>query len=552
MPLFCFSSCVDFNIELWSWKNTIGSAAAFLIPLSIYQILTLSLNCNKNAPETVNPDKYMGMNYTRLCFFLLLSLAGSVYAQKPLAPPMYFVTVDPETGNDCITWYSSPSAGVDFYRVAIRVVTMPGEPDSYIPIGMIPVPDTTWCNTSLESGNHSVGYAVWAMDGIQQSLFNQTDSTMFLQAVSDSCNGSITLNWNDYNSWRGKTSNYNVYRRLGIGVYLLIASADTNYFVINSVPNNQTYELFVEAVHTDGIRRSTSNLVTVNTHTSQLPDYINADYATISADNTIDLSFTIGGTPATTRYKILRSGNPSGPFNVIDTLNTPNQHITYTDDTPFRSGVYFYKLEVISNCGTTSGQSNMANNILLSGSLSGTSISISWNEYADWEGGVDNYRIIRSSGHNNPVVDTLNAGTLTSYTDDISSLVDYSNPVSSFICYRTEAVERVNVYGIRGRSLSNQVCFSVTPDIRMPNAIIPNDNEPVNRVLEPVFSFAPESYELFIYNRLGTRIWEGKGPWDGKASGRYVPEGVYLYLLRVFNYSTDIRELSGKVTVVYR
>jgi hypothetical protein len=86
----------------------------------------------------------------------------------------------------------------------------------------------------------------------------------------------------------------------------------------------------------------------------------------------------------------------------------------------------------------------------------------------------------------------------------------------------------------------------------MPDAFIPNDGEPVNRVFEPVFSFTPEHYEMYIYNRLGTKLWEGTGPWDGVVAGKPVPEGVYLYLLRIYNYSSEVKEINGKVVVVYR
>jgi hypothetical protein len=149
-------------------------------------------------------------------------------------------------------------------------------------------------------------------------------------------------------------------------------------------------------------------------------------------------------------------------------------------------------------------------------------------------------------------VDTLDANTSTTYADDVAALIDYSNPSSSMICYQIDALEGSNNLGIRFRSNSNKVCFTVTPDIRMPDAFIPNDGDQVNRVFEPVFSFTPEHYELLIFNRLGTKIWEGNGPWDGKVSGKPVSEGVYLYLLRVYNYSSDVKELNGKVVVMYR
>ncbi len=497
----------------------------------------------------------------KMPFLVVMLLAQAIFAvamvaQDLQAPPMYYVTIDIETGNDCIAWISSPSPEIDYYVIANRVVTMPGEPDSYLPIGMVLVPDTTWCNTNTESGSHSVGYAVWGVDDrVGQQVtgpFNQTDSTICLSTVLDSCNGIITLAWNDYNSWRGSTTEYNLYRRLGPGIYQLIATVNTNSYNLNNVQLNQTYELFVEAVHTDGIRRSTSNLVSVFTDLTQSPGFINADYATISAENTIDLSFTIGGTTDFSRYNLLRSTSEAGPFTTITTFTTQDSHITYTDDVPFRSGIFYYQLELLNNCNTASGQSNLASNIILNGTLSGSNISLQWNDYREWTGGVDNYRIIRSIGRTNTRTDTLDAGIQNSFSDEVASLIDYVNPSSSFICYQAEAEEGSNIYGIRGRSLSNRVCFSVRPDIRMPNAFIPNDTEPVNQVFEPVFSFLPEHYELNIYNRLGTKVWEGTGPWDGKSAGKYVPDGVYVYLLRVYNYSTDILELTGKVTVVYR
>jgi hypothetical protein len=497
------------------------------------------------------------LSYISGLLLLQLVFVIGVRGQEDLkAPPMYLVTIDPETGNDCITWYASPSPEIDFYIIANRVVTMPGEPDSYLPIGMVLVPDTIWCNTNTESASHPVGYAVWGVEdrGGQQVTgpFDRTDSTMFLQSVLDSCNGIITLNWNDYNSWRGSTLNYNIYRRLGPGIYELISSVDTNSFILNNVDLNQTYELFVEAVNIDGIRRSTSNRVIVYTDLSQQPDFINANYATINAGNTIDLSFTVGGSTDFTRFNLLRSSSENGPFELLAGITTQDSVITYTDDVPFTSGIYYYRLEVLNNCSIVSGQSNLACNIILNGTQSGSNISLGWNDYINWSGGVENYRVIRTIGRNNQQTDTLSAGTMTSFSDDVNGLVDYVNPSSSFICYQIDALEQLNVHGIRGRSISNRVCFSVMPDIRMPNAFIPNDTEPLNQVFEPVFSFLPEHYELIIYNRLGTKIWEGAGAWDGKVAGKYVPEGVYIYLLRVYNYSTDILELNGKVTIVFR
>ena len=499
--------------------------------------------------------------YTKFFFTGLLLAAGSCLFAQLLAPPMYYVTVDPETGNDIIYWIQSPSNEIDYYVIGVRVLTTPGDPDSYLPVGQINAPDSVFIYTNPESATHSVGYTVWGVDDLGGGVkitgpFEHTDSTIFLQSVFDSCQATITLTWNDYNSWRGTTSRFDIKRRLGFNNYQTIASVGysgmTNTYVISDIQVNQQYDLFVEAAHQDGIRFSASNKVSVFTRMAEQPDYINADYATINASSTIDLSFTVDPASGLSRFNLLRGTAFNGPFDKITEINSNANTITYTDNVQFRSAIYYYRLEAVNNCGVGAAQSNRANNIILNGNLNDVLVTLSWNEYVDWAGGVDHYTVIRTRGQDNAIVTLLDAGSATNLTDNILSLENYQDPLSSLVCYQTEATERMNVYNIQGRSLSNRVCFSITPDIRMPSAFIPNDSDPLNQVFEPVFSFLPEHYEITIYNRLGTMIWQGTQPWDGRVNGSYVPEGVYVYHLRVYNYSTETTELNGHVTVVYR
>jgi hypothetical protein len=496
-----------------------------------------------------------------LLFLLFIWIAGvTVSAQTvPDTPHLCYVTVDPETGYDKIVWHTSSPLITDYYKVLLvnnlttPLTTYEIEPPVY-------VPDTVYINYNSDSHNNSVGYSVVAYNDLgggpttwYLSLWDPPDSTIFLESEFDSCQAEINLAWNDYNNWRGSIAAYNIYRRRGPGIYELLNTVNegTNTIVLTNLDVNQPYELFVEAVHVDG-RKSTSNRVDVFTGLTVQPGFINADYATISSGNFVDLSFTLDPASTLTHYNLMRSTSMTGVYTLIASFNTPDNHIMYTDETSFTSSVYYYRLDVLNNCGQVADQSNLANNIILNGSITNMNALLQWNEYKDWVGNVDHYTIIRTRGHTDPVVDNIFVGLVTNYTDDIGSLVNYEDPESSYVCYEVLATENPNTYGIQGKSLSNRVCFSVNPDIRMPNAIIPNDNEPLNKVFEPVFSFLPEHYDIIIYNRLGTKIWEGSTAWDGRENGKYVPEGVYLYYLRVYNYSTDIIELNGSVTVVYR
>lgn len=486
----------------------------------------------------------------------LLLQAFLLLHSQPNKPTLYLVSVDPETGCDVITWLPSATPpAFDEYWIGMVELPNPNEPPVLVNIGIVSNSETQYINCNTFSNVKQVGYSVWAhTNPLINGEFDPPDSTILLTTDFDSCQATITLSWTGYNKWRNSTDEYNIYRRTAPGVYNLLATVPgtENTYVISTVTPNQTYELFVEAVNSDRVRRSNSNRVDVQTTMSNQPNNVNADFATISPANTIDISFTVLGTPVFAHYNLVRSNSPDGPYTLVQSFDTDDSHIYYTDDIPFTSGVYYYRLEGINNCNQASSLSNRANNILLSGTLSGSQVTLGWNAYYDWSGGVENYRIIRISGRENPVADTLPLGITTIYNEDLSTLANYADPISSLVCYQVAATENTNVYGIQGESYSNRLCFSVYPDIRMPNAIIPNDGDETNRALEPVFSFLPEQYDLIIYNRLGTKIWEGSSPWDGQVNGQFVPEGVYIYYLRIYNYSTEYIELNGKVTVVYR
>lgn len=497
-----------------------------------------------------------GLKYT---VFLLMGFlfARDIMAQRPEPPVLHSVTIDPETGNTIITWLPSPTpAFVDYYYVeqqdeisgTIRVISPALNPSS-----------TSYAITSDEPHMGSVAYTVVAVHDLglgnqnPRSGWDTPDSTIFLNSVFDSCQAHISMDWNDYNTWRGSIDEYRIYRRLEAGIYDLQNTfpEGTNSFDLGDLQANQTYQIFIEALHEDG-RTSRSNMVTIDARMMTVPAYINADFATIEDGNGIELSFTVGGTTGLSFYRLLRSNSFEGPYSPIDSLSSADSHITYTDEVDYNNGVYYYRLQVVNNCGIGSTISNSAVNILLNGSLTQFEVELEWNEYRNWLGNVDGYSIIRTIGRQNPETDTIGSTSSLLFSDDISNLVDYIDPAEGLVCYTIMANENTNQYGITGRSRSNQACFAITPGLKIPNAFIPNDTEPENQVFEPVFTFLPEHYEIIIYNRLGSKIWEGKGSWDGRVNGRYTPEGVYVYYIRVYNHAGEIKEYNGMVTVIYR
>ncbi len=469
------------------------------------------------------------------------------------------VTVDPETGNDIIYWQKSPSPQVDYYVIAVAVKPNPLEPYALMQIGTAPASDTFFINTNSDSDEKSIGYTVWAVDQISPdtifiSLYDEPDSTIFIRARFDSCQSSITLNWNDYNTWRGNLREYNIYQRLGAGVYLLLATLNesTDNYILTHVNENQDYNLFVEAVNNDNIRRSRSNMINIFTGMSAVPDYINAEYATFGENDRISLSFKVDPNSQLQQYKILRGTLPEGPFDTIASIKTTDKHILFSDDVSFTSGIYFYKLIAVNNCGRPVASSNTACNILLKGLSENQTVMLNWNEYFYWNSGIDHYTVYRKTGINENGFDSIDVGKNLTFTDNFTGHINYLSPLSSRVCYHIAAYQLPDTSGNQNISLSNTVCLDLNTDVRIPNAFVPNSNDGINNTFGPFFAFEPQRYELIIYNRAGLKIWEGSEPWNGKVNGRFVAEGIYLYFLKIYYYSGSTKEYNGQITVIYQ
>ncbi len=254
-------------------RNNAGVWLKILVPLTFYRLLRLSLNCNNYCSNSLIQINRRVMKYT--CILLLLFHFFSeenVKSQEYLPPPkLFMVTVDIESQLDSIIWYGIALQPNDYYIVAESYRPMIQGPPT-LPVSAA-IKETFYVNNNDNSVNlgHSVGYTVWGVhplgDGsIQVGKFNHPDSTIFLQKpIFDSCSATISLSWNDYNNWRGSTSGFTVFRRTAPYVYIPIDNVTpdpniTQYkYVLPNILPNQTYDLYIEAANTDGIRRSNSN-----------------------------------------------------------------------------------------------------------------------------------------------------------------------------------------------------------------------------------------------------------------------------------------------------
>ncbi len=103
---------------------------------------------------------------------------------------------------------------------------------------------------------------------------------------------------------------------------------------------------------------------------------------------------------------------------------------------------------------------------------------------------------------------------------------------------------------------SDSYTVTITPSGCETALFIPNTFTPNEDGINDLFKFTTqciETYELRIYNRWGTMLYEGsKGSpfWDGNnGHGSYVVDGVYIYTIRYININNQTKEKNGTITI---
>ena len=215
----------------------------------------------------------------------------------------------------------------------------------------------------------------------------------------------------------------------------------------------------------------------------------------------------------------------------------------FVDDTrPSDSTIYLYKTETNNSCSAPV-YSNEHNNILLSAieNESDSATVLNWNEYINWDEGVETYEIWRKTDDQNYV--------LLGKSEDPEEVYAYDYDGFDF-CYRVKAVEKD---GNEARSWSNETCVDFVPTIKTYNFFSPNDDAFNQCLIFDRISLYPNSV-LTIYNRYGAVIKEFKNyqnDWDGKISGKLVPAGTYFYALKLNDPRNEQSFIKGYFSIMY-
>jgi gliding motility-associated-like protein len=279
------------------------------------------------------------------------------------------------------------------------------------------------------------------------------------------------------------------------------------------------------------------------------PEWINADYATVSSNNEIELSFTIDPLTEIKTFGIERKSETESDFNRIAVKEFSGEKILYSDKEADPLIKHQYRLSAINNCGIPVVTSNISGNIVLKLSSFNDNLLLEWNSYPGWRGSTDYFRLFINTG-NGFTIKTEMQPADTVYEINYSEIM-YDISQGS-VCFYVSAHEKTNIYGITGESSSNAVCSDIIERITVPTAFTP-DNDLVNDYFKPFLSFTPDSYRLIISDRNNNIMFESNdhlAVWDGTRGGSPLPQGVYIWFLRATSPSGKAFSKSGTVTII--
>ncbi|MQY79638.1 MAG: hypothetical protein GH151_10675, partial [Bacteroidetes bacterium] len=321
---------------------------------------------------------------------------------RPESPTLERVSVDPFSGHTLLQWTLSSSPDVEAYIIYIfKNTDFFAMDDTIWDAGA-----TTYENIISNASVFSESYKIAAWDSTGNiSAMTDSHSTIFCSAEFDSCQAEVNISWTPYKGWNDSINSYIIYQRIEEDSFKILQqiSPSDNQFIQSDIQAYTEYCYYVEAIHTDGIKKSTSNMTCEYTQMARTPEYINADYATVSGENEISLSFTVDPASEIKNFKLLRSVDETGPFDTIEVFqNVTSAKIEYVDQGLDLNQNHYYRLAAMNVCNKIVQQSNLAGNIVLTVSNQDIFNTLSWTPYQYWLGGIDEYQVSRLIGNGLP------------------------------------------------------------------------------------------------------------------------------------------------------
>jgi len=337
--------------------------------------------------------------------------------------------------------------------------------------------------------------------------------------------------------------------------YTDLLNFDGTHYVdtIYNLDLGTSFSFFIKAHSSSSNYTAISNIQTVNLSSLAGPERTYLGSASVISQDQIEITIKTDTTIQEHDYVIQKRQETDDVYQDLFTMaNASENFLSYIDNDDIQTNKfsYEYRVVVINYCGDTISISNSARTMLVSTTTDDVSIinSISWSPYDEFDFPINNYKVFRSNNRGDLGEEIgFTPNITTSYIDYIGEPALESN---GFFCYTVLASETPgNIHNYQGESFSNQICTQFDPLIYIPNAFMVGGG--VNEVFKPVISLAEHTnYSMEIYSRSGNLIFSSESydlGWDGINNGSEIPDGAYIYIIRIKDGQGKLHEKSGMV-----
>jgi hypothetical protein len=477
---------------------------------------------------------------------------------NPLIPVIDWVSIDTTNGNVNLSWNVNPAADTYGYIIYMLINGFWEPIDTVYGIG-----NTSYSYAGTNSANVAETYRLAAFDSCltvsfpqvyQTSALSPPHTTIHLQEEFSPCEKSVTLEWTPYMGWVAGVNRYELIASIAGSPYEIIASlgASTTTYTHEDLFYDANYCYFIRAVSNDD-SISYSNRACRFTQSPSEANFHYLAFASYNLADEVELTCYTDGSASVQSYEVEVKGPLDLDYSFLATVSANGTNFVYYNDgtvIPDR-GAYQYRINLIDSCGNVGFVTNVARTVFLEVQTDHVSMinTLSWSSYEGFDGNIIEYRVYRGVNgvfEVTPIAITLPG--VRSFEDDVSS---FMNSEGQF-CYRVEAVESVNSYGLAQTVFSNNVCVTIDPLVYIPNAFIVHGENPIFLPIISLYDF--DSYLLTIYDRWGGVVFQTEDRnegWNGEAEmGDLKPQGTYVYHVTFQDRAGKIYNYRGIVTML--
>lgn len=534
------NNCGDFNSYLiYSSQNAQG-------PYSVLATVTDQNQSSFHHDGAGNQTWYYYLESDLDCPGQPILQSDTLDNRIPDPGPIRLVTVEDETIVR-VDWTPSPSPEVIGYIVSRQNALGTTILDTIYDA-------LTYTDAMATPGERPETFFVVALDPCGNvSLVPDPHQTIFVEVVSvDSCSQEVNLRWSEYINWPEGVERYEILvseTAPGGGTASPYATAGAvegtvTEFTFPATNSGSTFCFKIQAVAAGSGDVSLSNETCVEVGIIQSVRDLVITQLEVGPE-AVSVNWILEPEIPLNSATLFRAENGSD-FTPLSDINADDEQ--YTDMTSLaNAGTLTYRIEAVDQCDNEI-VSNAAGTIFLSGNTNGSENVLNWSPYNNEAGRLLSYELYRIQG-NMESLEATTPSTDLSYADP----VDLSDPSQASLCYYIVANEEIILSDqtVNVQSVSNLVCLEQSAELFVPNAFVPDG---VNREFKPVLQFGgSQEYLMTIYDRYGGVLFEsqdlGTG-WDGRKNGRPLPQGMYVYLIKMTQNSGRVVEKKGTVLLL--